>query len=320
MPEWKGGSMSIGYYVKKAARLATDADERFRIMCTHGWYKNVPDDVFLKRLYKIYLGKELNLANPKTFCEKLNWLKLYDRRPEYTMMVDKYAAKKWVAEKMGEEHVIPMYGVWERFDDIDFGSLPDRFVLKCTHDSGGTVVCTDKASFDKEAAKKSITKRLKKNIYWSGREWPYKNVPPRIIAEQYVEGLGTADSVEYKLTCFDGVVRLFTVCKGIPHSTLDVRTNDHYDRDGKPLDFYAYYKNADPPVPFPEKASEIIAFSEALSAGIPQVRVDSYLIDGKVVFGEMTFYTWSGIIEFTPPEWDEIMGGWITLPGVVKHE
>ncbi|MBQ9897352.1 MAG: cobalamin biosynthesis protein, partial [Synergistaceae bacterium] len=167
---------------------------------------------------------------------------------------------------------------------------------------------------DVEAARKTLNKHLKINYYWGKREWPYKNVKPRIIAEKYIDSLGKPESIEYKLTCFNGVAKLITICKGIAHTDFDKRTNDHYDRDLNPLKWYAYYKNSPVPVQPPKEIHEIIALSEKLAAGIPQVRVDSYLIDNKIYFGEMTFYTWAGFIRFNPPEWDEILGSWIELP------
>lgn len=154
-------------------------------------FKVLPDKMYLKICYKLATGKKLDLKNPQTFNEKLQWLKLYDRKPEYTRMVDKYEAKKYVAEKIGEEYIIPTLGVWDHFDEIDFDSLPDQFVLKCTHDSGGLVIVRDKAKLDKVAAKQKIEKSLKRNYYYSGREWPYKDVKPRIIAEKYMEDISS---------------------------------------------------------------------------------------------------------------------------------
>ena len=272
------------------------------------------DKAYLSFFYRVFWHKKINWEDPQLFTEKLLWLKLYNQRPEYTDMVDKYEVKRIVSEKVGSEYVIPCLGVWERFEDIDFSKLPDQFILKCTHDSGGFVICKDKASFDYKAAKKRITKRLKGNFYWKGREWPYKNVHPRIIAEPYIDSLGKQDSVEYKLTCFDGVAKLITVCQGIAHSALSERTNDHYDRDLNRLSWYAYYKNPEEPFTFSNEIYKIIELAEKLSKGIPQVRIDFYLVDGQIYFGEMTFFTWGGFIKFNPKDQDRIMGEWIVLP------
>ena len=157
----------------------------------HGFLKWMPDKPYLKLMFWANMGKRLNLRNPKTFSEKLQWLKLYNRKPEHPGMVDKYEAKKYVAERIGEEYIIPTFGVWEHFEDIDFDSLPDQFVLKCTHDCGGLVICKDKSKLDKEAAKSKINRCLNRNYYYSGREWPYKELQPRIIAEEYMEDEAT---------------------------------------------------------------------------------------------------------------------------------
>lgn len=272
------------------------------------------DEEYIKYAFEKTMGYKIDLDNPKTLSEKLNWLKLHDRRPEYTKMVDKYAVKDYVREMVGEEYLIPTLGVWDDFDEIVFSSLPDKFVLKATHDSGSIVVCDNKESFDKQSARSKLRRSLKKNFYLNNREYPYKDVRPRIIAEPYIDSLGKADSVEYKLSIFNGKVRMLTVCKGIAHSTFDVRTNDHYDRDGNILPFYAYYKNSEVPLPLPDQAEEMIYVAETISKDIPYVRVDFYVIDEKVKFGEMTFFTWGGFIKFVPEEYDTILGSWLELP------
>ncbi len=188
----------------KIRRFVTEPQARFSYLSSKGFYKNMPDEAYLRKAFKLRMGYELDLDAPKTFCEKLQWLKLYDRRPEYSTMVDKYEVKKYVAERIGEKYVIPLLGVWDRFEDIDFDALPDQFVLKCTHDSGGFVVCRDKSVFDKSDARKRLNKHLQTDYYLHGREWPYKNVKRRIIAEKYIDSLGKPESVEYKLTCFGG--------------------------------------------------------------------------------------------------------------------
>lgn len=276
--------------------------------------KWLPDKEYLKLLYYARLKRPLNLDNPQLFSEKMQWLKLYDRNPFYTKLADKYEFKKYVSEQIGNDHVIPLYGVWNSFDEIDFHKLPNQFVLKVTHDSGGFVVCEDKATFDKDLAKNKIEKALHTNYFRRGREWPYKNIKPRIIAEKYIPSLGKADSVEYKLTCIYGKVCVFTVCGGIPHSKFEVRTNDHFDKDWNQQHWWAYYKPSGKIIQAPPQKDEMIAFAEKLSAGIPHVRVDFYVIDGIVYVGEMTFYTHSGFLEFNPKKQDEIMGKWLELP------
>lgn len=299
--------------LKTAKRLISDSDYRFLWLSERGYYNNMSDEAYLKRLFKIKLGYDLDLQNPKTFCEKLQWLKLYDRRPEYTMMADKYRVKEWVANKIGDKYVIPLYGAWDHFDEIDFDALPNQFVLKCNHD-GGVLVCEDKSSFDFAFAKTHLEERLTKSYFWSGREWAYKDIPRKIIAEQYMPQLGKRDSIEYKITCFDGRVKLITKCTGIAHTSFDLRNNDNYDRDWNYLPFYAFYKNTGEVIEKPAYMDEVISICETLSKGIPQVRVDGYIIDDNWYFGEMTFYTWNGFIKFNPDEWDTIMGEWIKLP------
>ena len=177
--------------IQKVKKIIQDPWDLVRIAKNHKLLNCLPDSAYLKLVYRQSVGKKLNLKNPQTFNEKLQWLKLYDRRPEYTRMVDKYEAKRYVAERIGEEYIIPTFGVWDRFDDIDFERLPNQFVLKCTHDSGGLVVCRDKSRLDFQVARKKIEKSLKTNYYLHSREWPYKNVKPRIIAEQYMEDEST---------------------------------------------------------------------------------------------------------------------------------
>ena len=273
-----------------------------------------PDRLYIKWRYKKLCGRTLDLRNPQRLTEKIQWLKLYDRRPEYTALVDKYEVKKVVAGLVGEEHIIQTLGVWDRFDDIDFAKLPDQFVLKCTHDSGSVVVCTDKSKFDFKQARKKLRQFLATPAYRRGREWAYKNVKPRIIAEPYIDSLGKADSVEYKASCFNGKVGFITICKGIAHASLEDRTNDHFDPDFNYVPFWAKYKHAKVRPEKPKEWDELIALSEKLSAGIPYVRVDFYIIDRRVYFGEMTFYTWNGFMQFEPDEYDRILGDMVTLP------
>ena len=186
--------------------------------------------------------------------------------------------------------------------------------MKCTHNSSGVIVCTDKKSFDVEAARKKLVPFMTQNYYWLRREWPYKNVKPRIIAEKYIDSLGKPESIEYKVTCADGKVNFVTICTGIAHDAFELRTNDHYDVNFNHMPWYAIYKNAKTQPHKPEQWEELISFCEKLSEGIPSVRVDTYIVDGQILFGEMTFYTWGGNIIFTPPEWDEKLGSLITLP------
>lgn len=282
-------------------------------LCYRGLFDKLGDKEYLSLYYWSVFGKKLNWDNPVTFSEKLQWLKLYDRRDEYTSMVDKYEVKKYVADKIGSEYIIPTLGVWNSFDEIDFDILPDQFVLKCTHDSGGLVICKDKSQLNKKLAKRKLEKSLKKNYYLTGREWPYKNVKPRIIAEQYMEDSHDCELRDYKFFAFDGDVKAVFIATD-RESEVEETKFDFFDMDFNHLPFTNGHPNAQEiphkPVQF-EKMKELAA---VLSRGIPHVRVDFYEVDGRIYFGELTFSHWSGLKPFNPPEWDEIFGSWITLP------
>lgn len=271
----------------------------------------IPDPVFLKIVFRGKMGKRLNLSNPRTFNEKLQWLKLYDRNKKYPMMVDKYLVKRYVADKLGEQYIIPTLGVWESFDQIDFNLLPNRFVLKCTHDSGGLVICKDKSSFDVASARKVIEKSLKRNYYSLWREWPYKMVKPRIIAEKYMTD-GKSDLKDYKLFCFNGKVKFFK----IDFDRFTHHRANYYDLYGKILPFGEadYPPNPEKHLDIPDQLPEMIVCAEKLAENIPFVRVDFYDVNGQVYFGEITFYPASGLGKLDPIEWDNNIGSLIQLP------
>lgn len=272
--------------------------------------KIIPDKLYLKFIYKIKIGKSLNLKNPKTFNEKLQWLKLYDRNPLYTKLVDKYEVKDYVANIIGKEHVIPTIGVYDGFDDINFEKLPKQFVIKCTHDSGGLVIVKDKNKLDIEKAKKKINKSLKKNYYYCGREWPYKNVNPRIIIEKYMEDNKTKELRDYKFFCFDGIPKFMFLATDRQKNQTKF---NFYDMNFNLLPFTQGHPNDLRKISKPEKFDEMVALSKKLSVNIPHVRVDFYEINGKVYFGEMTFYHYSGFTKFDPEEWDEKFGNYIVI-------
>ncbi len=270
------------------------------------------DALYLKMLYRYKFRKPLNLKNPETYSEKLQWLKLYDRRAEYTRMVDKFEAKQYVAERIGEEYIIPTLGVWDRFEDIDFDALPDQFVLKCTHDSGGLVICTDKSKLDIEKARTKINHALRRKYYLNTREWPYKEVKPRIIAEKYMVDESGYELKDYKFFCFDGRVKAMFIATD---RSADTETCfDFYDRDFNHLPFINGHPNAAREIAKPEGFEEMLRLAEALGKGMPQSRIDFYNINGKIYFGEITFFHWSGLMPFQPEEWDRTFGSWIELP------
>jgi len=286
----------------------------FDILNNVGFLHLLSDKQFEKFAFRFILGKKLDLKNPQTFTEKLQWLKLYDRKPEYPMMVDKYEVKDYVAKQIGQEYIIPTLGVWDHFDDIDFESLPNQFVLKATHDSGSVVICKDKVTFDYKTAKSKLEKSLKYNFYFTGREWPYKSVKPRIIAEQYLEEANSIELRDYKFYCFNGCPKFCQVIS-------DRSTNeciDFFDMEwihqefnglavGRPFDKFPT------PIPKPIHFEKMKEISEKLSTQIPFLRVDFYCVDGKLFFGELTFYPASGIGNFTPDDWNYKMGELLVL-------
>ncbi|MBQ8320985.1 MAG: glycosyl transferase [Clostridia bacterium] len=277
--------------------------------------KFLPDVPFLKLKYRVAMKKKLNLKNPVTYNEKLQWLKLHDRKPIYTEMVDKYEAKRYVAERIGEEYIIKTLGVWDHFDDIDFDKLPDRFVLKCTHDSGGLVIVKDKNNLDKAAAKEKIEKCLKRNFYYAGREWPYKNVKPRVLAEEYMEDSKTEELRDYKFFAFNGKVKALFIASERQKENEETKF-DFFDAEYNHLPVRNGHPNAEVPPEKPENFEKMKKLAEKLSEGIPHLRVDFYEVDGKIYFGELTFSHWSGMVPFEPEEWDKTFGDWIELP---KH-
>lgn len=271
----------------------------------------LPDKLYLQMLYRRDFKKKLDLANPKTFNEKLQWMKLYDRRPKYTTMVDKYAVKKYVADIIGEQYIIPTLGVWNKPEDIEWDKLPSQFVLKCTHDSGGLVICRDKENLDKAAAIKKLKKSLKRNYFKTGREWPYKNVPRRIIAEKYMEDTNVKDLPDYKFFCFDGVVKALFI--GTERGSGDVKF-DYYDADFNHLDLVQEHPMSGKKIPKPQHFEKMKELASKLSKGFPQIRVDFYNINGAIYFGELTLFHHGGVIPFHPEKWDYEFGSWIKLP------
>lgn len=289
------------------------------VLANRGFLNWLSDETILKIQFKDRMRKELNLENPQTFNEKLQWLKLYDRNPLYTNLVDKYQVRKHIAKTIGEEYLIPLIGVCDKFEDIDFSKLPNQFVLKCTHDSGGLVICTDKGKLDIEAARKKINKSLKRNFYYYAREWPYKNIKPRIICEKYMVDESDTELKDYKFMCFNGEVKCIFVClnrnssKGLNVDIYDTNWNlMPFERPNSP--------NSDTIIPKPKKIDKMIEFAEKLSKDKLFVRVDFYEINGQLYFGEITFYPGAGFEKFKPESYDYLLGSWIELPSKVTNK
>lgn len=257
------------------------------------------------------MGKKLDLENPRTFNEKLQWLKLHDRRPEYTKMVDKYEVRQYIKEKIGEEYLIPLVGgPWDKFEDIDFSKLPEQFVLKCTHDSGSVEICKDKGNFDIPLVRNRFNRALKGNFFYGGREWPYKHVKPRIIAERYISDTKGGEIVDYKLHCFNGEVKLILVCVDRTCEEKKVFYGSQWNK----LPVKRPNMSSDVDISRPRMLEHMIRIAQIFSAQIPFLRVDLYETSGRLYFGELTFFPAGGFEPFEPEEWDAIMGEWLRLP------
>lgn len=271
----------------------------------------LPDKLYLKIRYRYRLGRGLNLKNPETFNEKLQWLKLYDRNPMYTKLVDKYEVKKYVADLIGEEYIIPTLGVWDHFEDIDFNILPNQFVLKCTHDSGSQVIVKNKDKLDKKAVKKKLERCLKHNYYYGGREWPYKNVRPRIIAEKYMTDESGTELKDYKIFNFNGEPKMIQV----DYNRFIDHKRNLYSVNWDLINASILYKS-DESQRFekPKQLEKMLEFARLLSDCKTFVRTDFYSIEEQIYFGEITFYPGSGIEKVEPEEFNKIMGEWLKLP------
>ena len=302
--------------VQTIARMLRRPELFVQACSRKGWLNWMSDEAYLKLVYRMRMGKKLNLQAPRTFNEKLQWLKLYDRKPHYTELVDKYEVRKHITELLGEEYLIPLLGVWDSAEEIDFESLPQQFVLKCTHDSGSVIICRDKDSFDMKAARAKLTRCLKDNGYAFGREWPYKNVRPRIIAEAFMDDEGAGSGLtDYKFFCFDGKPRMIYVSRGLEdHATASI---SFYDLKGNDMPFHrSDYKPLSDPLVLPEMFDKMTCIAGELAemVGCPFVRIDLYSVRGKIYFSEITFSPCGGFLPFEPKEYDEKLGEWITLP------
>lgn len=279
----------------------------------------IPDALYLRWAYKVKTRKTLHLSNPRSYTEKIQWIKLYDRNPEYTKMVDKYAVKGYVVDRIGEEYVIPLVGgPYQSFDEINFDKLPEQFVLKTNHDSGGIVVCKDKKSLDMNAAREKLESHLNSSHWKKWREWAYKDVKPQIIAEKYmadadsVSSSGEEQLTDYKFFCFNGEPKIMFIATD-RFAETEVKF-DFFDMDFNHLPFRNQHPNATTPIKCPENFEEMKALAKKLSEGIPQVRIDFYNVNGKIYFGEYTLYHWAGLTTFTPDEWDVKIGDMLELP------
>ena len=311
----KGGRKvvkTIRQIIRVVGKLS-DKGYRFQVLSGFGFFNKMDDEIYLKRLYQAFFGKSLNLYEPITFNEKLQWLKLYDRKPEYTVMVDKYRAREYITKKIGEQYLIPLIGVWNSADEIDFAALPNQFAMKCNHNSGlGMCICTDKSKLDIKRVKVQLRRGLKQDYYLTGREWPYKNVPRKIVAEQFLKS-DAGGLTDYKIHCFNGVPKFILVCRD--RFTESGLTEDFYTPEWEHMEVKRpNIPNAKMPIPKPEKLDEMLILAEKLSKDIPFIRIDFYFVEGKIYFSELTFFPASGFEGYEPPEWDRIFGEWLTFP------
>lgn len=275
-------------------------------------FKSMSDEKFLKLKFHLQMKKKLDLENPKTFNEKLQWLKLNDRNPKYTQLVDKYKVRNYVRKIIGEEYLVPLLGVWDSVEAINWDKLPHQFVLKTTHDSGGVVICADKNKISTERALKVLSNSLARNYYHSNREWPYKNIQPRVVGESFMEERPGESLIDYKIMCFNGEPKIIQVMSDRDYDGFNI---NHYDVNWKELNINRNRYNKNPKgIQKPIKLNEMLEISRALSKNIPFLRVDLYYVNEKIYFGELTFYPASGYMDFSNISDDYLLGSWIDLP------
>jgi len=294
---------AVAQYAKKPRKLV-------RALGRRGFFNWLPDRLYLKFIFYGETGKRLNLVDPFTFNEKLQWLKIYDRNPLYHKLVDKYDVRKYIADIIGDEYLIPLIGVWNNVDSICFDKLPENYVIKCTHGSSSNIICKDNNSLNIHETKLQLVKWMKYNWYWFGREWPYKNIKPRIIAEEYLVDESGYELKDYKIHCFNGEPKLIQVFFGrgnvLKHKFYDVSWNYISISTNYPTDPVTVINK-------PERLLDILELAKKLSEGIPYIRVDFYSVGNKIYFGELTLYPASGFGSISPKVWDSTLGSWINL-------
>lgn len=273
------------------------------------------DRVYISLFYFFTFHRRIDLKNPQTYNEKLQWLKLNDKHSEYTQLVDKYKSREVVSKIVGDEYLIPLLGVWDSFEEIDFSTLPNQFVLKTNHDSQGVIVCKDKESFDIKAARKKLTKCLKHNYYRNSREYPYKDVKRKIIAERFMEDHHFGELRDYKFFCFNGRCEFFFIATGRSHGESAIRF-DWFDRDLNTIPVVQGHPNSVVLPAIPQNIDEMIKIAERLSQNYPQIRIDLYNIEGKIYTGEFTIFHFGGLKPFAPKEYDTKFGQFIHLPSI----
>lgn len=299
--------------MKKIIKIIKNPQRLLIYILNKNFFRFVPDELYLKLKYRLCIGRKLNLDSPSSFNEKLQWLKLYNRCPQYSNLVDKYLVRDYVANIIGSCYLIPIIGTWCKFEDIDFNALPEQFVLKPNHTSGNVFICKDKNNMNYDSLNREVKKWLKRKYYWIHREWPYKHIKPRIICEKYLADELNDDLKDYKFMCFNGKVKCCFVCSNRSSSTgLNI---DIYDTDWNKMSFERVgHPNSQELIERPINYKKMIELSEKLSEDIPFIRVDFYEVNEKIYFGELTFFPGAGFEEFTPESYDYLLGSWIKLP------
>ena len=271
----------------------------------------IPTSIYIRLMYYHITGIKLNLKNPQTFTEKLQWMKLHYRNPLYTYCSDKLKVREYIAKKIGDEHLIPLLGVYDKADDIDFEKLPNQFVLKCNHDSGSIIFCKDKNDFDIKAAKAHLKKHMNTNFYYPSREWQYKDIEPKILCEEFLTDEKNEEIKNYKFFCFCGKPKIIQVVCG---KYTDMKLK-FYDTDWQPIEStISSIPEPDLTLNKPQKLDEMLRIARKLSEGFAHVRIDLYLRYHKIYFGEMTFFDLGGNRKFNRNEFNLKMGSWFELP------
>ncbi len=276
-------------------------------ICKAGLLNWLPDKPYLTLLFKSKMGYYPNLQNPRGFNEKLQWLKLHDRNKVYTELVDKFVARGHIAATIGNHYLIPMIGCYSSFAEIDFSILPEKFVLKCTHGSHCSIICTDKTVFDLNGARKFFSKWMRKNYFWYAREWPYKHVLPRIICETFLSSTNKVPE-DYKVLCFNGVPKLIR----LDLNRYENHTIQFYTTDWEKVDLITE-KTSSIEFPKPILLDEMLRLSSRLAFKIPHIRLDWYIVNNKLYFGEFTFYNDAGFMKLRTPETELMIGNWLSI-------
>ena len=273
--------------------------------------KIIPTPIYIRLMYYHITGIKLNLKNPQTFTEKLQWMKVHYRNPLYTDRADKLKVREYIAKTLGNEFLVPLLGVYKRADDIDFDKLPNQFVLKCNHDSGSILICKDKSNFDIEGAKAHLTKHINTNYYYPSREWQYKDISPKILCEKYMADEMNEEINNYRIFCFSGEPKIIqVVCDKFADKKLKF-----YFTDWHPIkNTISMMPESDLILNKPDKLDDMLQIARKLSQGLPHVRVDLYLTYNKIYFSEMTFFDLGGNRNFKQQEFNLKMGSWLQLP------